>query len=54
VAKPNYRFVKQQKEAARKARKLQKLERKQSRGTEEPAADGQDPAAVPATPERAP
>lgn len=36
MAKPNYQHVKRQKEAARKARQQEKLQRKQAR-TEEPA-----------------
>ena len=49
MAKPNYRFAKQQKELARKVRKQQKLERKQARDTEAPAEDPVAATSVPPT-----
>jgi hypothetical protein len=52
VAKPNYRQAKKQKELSRKARQLEKQQRRTARpnGSAEIAAPLQDPPAVPADP----
>jgi hypothetical protein len=43
MAKPNYRFAKQKKEQARKARQLEKMGKKHQRGPDAPP-DGEEPA----------
>ena len=51
MAKPNYQHAKRQKEAMRKARQLEKLQRKQARvDAAQPAATGEpEPATAPGT-----
>jgi hypothetical protein len=47
MAKPNYRHAKRQKEAARMARKQEKLLRKRARGDTSSPAEGAEPAPIP-------